>query len=1017
MWFGIPGTGNPIPQPTQEPVSTFPPHLGTVTSPVTFTWEACTDPNATAIALTLENDITGEDMGISYPKSATSSAPLGLAPGAWQAELDFSRGYAGLVNPDGIPYQVRKNSEIEYDFTVQATGNISDHVFHVWVGHGWNYGDPSDPDDTEYSFDLEVQTDATVDLVEFVTPGGDTYQIPNEEHTESGNVETERYFEDGVYHWMYWAYFAAPADLQAAYGDGTYTITVYYVGGGQHSTTVWFGIPGTAEPVPQPTQEPVVTFPPHLGSTTSPVDVTWEACTDPAANIIHLGLENDATDEWIESFYPTSAMSSGSTALSLGPWEADLAFARYYSVADNGDGVSCEIAKYGASRAEFVVVNAGPLPDTFYVNDDVVGEAGSLCTAPGNDANDGFTPDTPMRHIQALLDAYPDIGTGKTVRVDPGTYVENVTIVGWPHSGLTLEGAGPGSSIIDANQVDTCLELDGFASGAIRGFTLQNGNCDTGAGLSCINGSAPTIENMEITNNYANWGGAGIHCEDSSPTIQNCTITGNTAGDSGGGMLNQGSSPTLTDVTFSGNQAGSGGGMLNNNGSSPTLTHVTFSGNQADHSGGGIFNENLSSPTLTGVTFSGNQANSGGGMWNSDSSSPTLTGVTFIGNEAPYGGGGMANDSSSPTLTHVTFSGNQSGWGGGMSNHVGSSPSLTHVTFSGNRAAQLGGGALSNRENSAATLMNSILWGDEAPTGPEIYNEAGSSAAVTYSDVQGGYPGTGNRDTDPLFANPGHWDDNGTPGDPSDDTWVDGDYHLRSQAGHWTETGWVLDAQTSPCIDAGAPDTAPPYDWADEPVPNGQRINMGTYGGTDQASKSLAAGVNPPGLLDIDTRVTVVDGRLNPDGPAPPSLGILALDPNNNGPAVEFAIEASDGSTTRWLRIDASGHVYADSAQADWHLIDDWSNRRLRGLTPGTDYTFHALARSGGDTSILVEVASWRTNEACDVNRSGFVSGLDWAYIKAAILRGGLSWPCDVDDSGALDGTDLGLTLDSFHNR
>jgi hypothetical protein len=45
------------------------------------------------------------------------------------------------------------------------------------------------------------------------------------------------------------------------------------------------------------------------------------------------------------------------------------------------------------------------------------------------------------------------------------------------------------------------------------------------------------------------------------------------------------------------------------------------------------------------------------------------------------------------------------------------------------------------------TVTNCILWGDgpNELVGPRI-------PTVTYSDVQGGFPGTGNIDTDPLFV-------------------------------------------------------------------------------------------------------------------------------------------------------------------------------------------------------------------------------------------------------------------------
>lgn len=66
--------------------------------------------------------------------------------------------------------------------------------------------------------------------------------------------------------------------------------------------------------------------------------------------------------------------------------------------------------------------------------------------------------------------------------------------------------------------------------------------------------------------------------------------------------------------------------------------------------------------------------------------------------------------------------------------------------------------------------------------------------------------------------------------------WIDGDYHLQSQVSRWDPQAqaWGRDVATSPCIDGGDP-VSP---IGDEPLPNGEVVNMGTYGGATQAGKS-----------------------------------------------------------------------------------------------------------------------------------------------------------------------------------
>jgi hypothetical protein len=187
-------------------------------------------------------------------------------------------------------------------------------------------------------------------------------------------------------------------------------------------------------------------------------------------------------------------------------------------------------------------------------------------------------------------------------------------------------------------------------------------------------------------------------------------------------------------------------------------------------------------------------------------------------------------------------------WGGGIRN-TQSNVNVSNCTLTGNEA-DFGGGIFS--DGGETTVTNSILWNNEADDGPQIclYNSGWSSImGVYYSDVEAGEGqvsvgaeciiiwGEGNIDTDPNFVKPGYWDPNGTPDSSSDDVWVAGDYHLRSQSGRWDPNTWVIDAVTSPCIDAGDPNS----DYWVEPWPNSGRVNMGAYGGTAEASRGCGS--------------------------------------------------------------------------------------------------------------------------------------------------------------------------------
>ncbi len=86
-----------------------------------------------------------------------------------------------------------------------------------------------------------------------------------------------------------------------------------------------------------------------------------------------------------------------------------------------------------------------PAITVYYVNDATV-EPGDLTTAPGDDANDGLSPNTPKASVQAILDAY-DLELNSILLLDAGIYEFSSNIVVGPSdSGLTLRGIGKDSS-------------------------------------------------------------------------------------------------------------------------------------------------------------------------------------------------------------------------------------------------------------------------------------------------------------------------------------------------------------------------------------------------------------------------------------------------------------------------------------------------------------------------------------------------------------------------------------------
>jgi predicted outer membrane repeat protein len=310
-----------------------------------------------------------------------------------------------------------------------------------------------------------------------------------------------------------------------------------------------------------------------------------------------------------------------------------------------------------------------------------------------------------------------------------------------------------------------------YSSPLLSHITIANNSAvGSGGGVWSLL-SSPTLTDVTFDTNSARFGG-GFYNYEGSPVLSNVTFSSNSAtGETpmGGGMFDYGtaSSAILTNIVFSNNSAYYGGGMFIQ-GSSPTLTYVNFDNNSA-RNGGGISTDG-GSPVLINVTFVNNSATDGGGMYNSGSLAILLTNVTFSGNSAILDGGGIYNaGTSSASLMNVTFSGNTAGSGGGILNGGNALAILTNVTFFGNSALVYGGGIL-NGDFASASLTNVTFSGNAAADGGGIYSItpsiltnsilwgnqpnqiAGGAATVFYSDVQGGYDGVGNLNSDPLLC-------------------------------------------------------------------------------------------------------------------------------------------------------------------------------------------------------------------------------------------------------------------------
>jgi len=306
-------------------------------------------------------------------------------------------------------------------------------------------------------------------------------------------------------------------------------------------------------------------------------------------------------------------------------------------------------------------------------------------------------------NIQAAID---DANDGDTIEVQLGTYTgDGNRNIGFLGKAITLRSIDPNDPNVVAA---TIIDCQGSNSNRHRAFSFVSGE-----------GPDSVLHGFTITGSYAV--GGAIYCK-GSPTINHCVIEENYGVSWGGGVRIDGSSPRIIECVIRKNRVGATyayGGAIYGNGN-PIIRNCVIEDNTARSYGGGIMLIG-GSARIQGCIIRGNSAHIGGGIY-CKNSNPIIANCVIVSNSVNHNGGGL---------------------------FLSCAATVEYCTITINSTAKYGAGIYCS---SSCDLSHCIIWGNN---GPEI---KGSGFDINYSDVEGGYPGIGNIDVDPLFVDPGNDD-------------------------------------------------------------------------------------------------------------------------------------------------------------------------------------------------------------------------------------------------------------------
>jgi len=348
--------------------------------------------------------------------------------------------------------------------------------------------------------------------------------------------------------------------------------------------------------------------------------------------------------------------------------------------------------------------------------------------------------------------------------------------------GIYCQYAAPsiiGNVISDHSATDLggAIALE-YSPAIIRNNVISNNHANWGGGIACIH-SDPEIEDNVITENSVAGEfqafGAGIYCDQSSPNIAGNVISNNSAydywsGGEGGGIYLNESSSRITHNVMTGNWAWERGAGICCRSSSPVIQNNIISRNNVDWGHGGGIYTSESEAVILDCHITHNimyNPGEGGGIC---CSGGVVANCVVTNNEAvEFGGGIFCNGTEviNCLIANNQVSGMPYSSGGGIA--CRGDVDIAGCTIRNNSASVGGGGIYCG--SGGLTIVNSILWGNDASAGSEAwagvyyYGTDPSVFTISYSDVDGGQSsvyiesgstlnwGSGMIAADPLFVN------------------------------------------------------------------------------------------------------------------------------------------------------------------------------------------------------------------------------------------------------------------------